>query len=77
MKLGLPPWPALFVWAAFSAAAYVIGAGMAGSFIPEVPSPVEYPVDFILWLAVAALVAAPFIMMVLRLSPIGHRENDD
>jgi hypothetical protein len=76
MKLRLPPWPALFAWAAFSAAAYIIGVGFAGSIVPEVPSPIVYPVDFLLWLAVAAFLAAPFVMMALRLFPIGHRDID-
>jgi hypothetical protein len=78
MNARLPSWPVLLVWATFSIAVYVIGAGFAGSFVPEVPPPTQYPLGFILWLAASALIVAPFVLMVVRLLIVSpHREDDD
>jgi len=76
MTTRLPSWPTLLVWAAISAGICVIGVGFAGSFVPEVPPPIEYPLDFVLWLAATTVVIAPFILMVLRLLSI-WRDRDN
>ena len=69
MRKRIPPWPTLLVWAAFSTVIYVLGSGFGGSFLAvfQAPPPLEYPVEFALWLVVFCLVFAPFILIAARL----------